>query len=64
MSEADVKSLVGLSIKEAETTVHEAGFNFRISCQDGVPIPVTADYRRDRVDVTTFAGKVTHAEIG
>ncbi len=63
MSEAEVQDLVGLDMEQARARVEAKGGIFRVSVEDGVSYPITADLRDDRVDVSVEKGKVTAAGI-
>ncbi len=57
----DLRGLVGLDVGEAEARVRAKGLRFRVVEKDGEPLPVTCDYRTDRVNVSVANGKVVRA---
>jgi hypothetical protein len=61
---ADVRALVGLEVSKAERIVRAKGWQFRVVARDGVWLPATRDFRRDRVNVEVKKGKVVHTHIG
>jgi hypothetical protein len=64
MNEADLFALHGLEVSEAHRRVEARGLLFRIVSVDGEFFSITADLRRDRVNVDVRSGKIELAEIG
>ena len=51
--------VVGLSVDEATTAAAESGWEVRVARQDGVDLPVTLDFRENRINVAIEAGVIT-----
>ena len=60
--EAD--ELLGLSEEEAEDEATERGWLFRIGSRDGMFVPLTREYRLNRVTVSVDEDEVTAVEVG
>jgi len=64
MSEAEVKTLVGLTLDEAQKRVADKGSYVTIASEDGKSFPVSAMYDINRVCIHLEKGKITAADIG
>ncbi len=51
--------VVGLSVDEATAAAAESGWEVRVAREDGVDLPVTADFRENRINVAIEAGVIT-----
>lgn len=58
------QALVGLSESSAQAAAAERGWSFRVGERDGQQLPLTKDYRADRVTVTVADDKVTAVAVG
>lgn len=56
--------VVGMSEARARAAVQAADATFRVVSRDGTALPVTDDYRTNRVNVTLVGGTVTEATVG
>jgi hypothetical protein len=54
---------VGMTLDEASAFAEEAGRQWRVGTEDGVELPVTADFIEGRVTFTVEDGVVTEATI-
>jgi hypothetical protein len=59
-----VMQVVGKTVDEAKQLCEQAGFQLRLTMEDGKAYICTRDYRTDRVNVHVENGKVTKATIG
>lgn len=50
------KDIIGLTIEQADQAVAEYDFIVREVIRDGEPVPMTAEFRIDRVNVETKNG--------
>ena len=57
-------AVVGKTAADAESAVTAAGLAYRVVSEDGSLLPVTMDYRVDRVNVVLVNGKVESASVG
>jgi hypothetical protein len=58
------RSLVGLHVKDARACAEEFGWKFRVARRNGCTLPLSADRRTDRVNVTVYQGQVLYAYVG
>lgn len=56
--DAAAAALVGLSEADAATAAQTNGWELRVSQRDGADLPVTMDYRSNRVNVAVASGAV------
>jgi hypothetical protein len=54
---------VGMTLDQASSFAEEAGRQWRVGTEDGVDLPVTADFVSGRVTFTVEEGVVTEATI-
>jgi len=64
MSEAEVKTLVGLTLDEAQRRVADKESYFTVASEDGKSFPVLTMYDINRICVHIEKGKITAASIG
>ena len=64
MSEAEVKTLVGLTTEEAGRLIQEKGSYFMVATEDGKSFPIHMMLDPDRVCIHVEKGKVTGATVG
>ena len=57
-------SVLGMSEAEATKTAEAKGLTVRVGSRDGEDLPLTMDYRTDRVTLTVKADKVTAVVVG
>ena len=57
-------SFVGLTLEEAEAKATKADLPHRVIKRDGQSLPVTRDYRPERLNFTVENGKVTEVTNG
>lgn len=60
----DARSILGLPASQAKAKVEDHGCTWRVTEIDGRGLPVTSDFRSDRVDVSLRQGNVTHVSVG
>jgi heat shock protein HslJ len=63
-AEALAASVIGLTEAEAQRTVEEAGYSFRVVSRDGVGLAITEDYSVTRINVSVVADRVTDSYVG
>jgi heat shock protein HslJ len=63
-AEALAASVIGMTEAEAQRTVEEAGYVFRVVSRDGVSFPITEDYSVTRINVTVVKNLVTESYVG
>ncbi len=51
--------VVGLSVDDATSAATEVAWEVRVAREDGVDLPVTADFRENRINVAIEAGVIT-----
>jgi hypothetical protein len=57
--DVDPAAVVGLTVDEATKVLAELGLTLRVVREDGVDLPVTADFSETRVNVAVETGTVT-----
>lgn len=55
---------VGLPLQQAQAAADRQGLRHRVVVRDGVSLPVTMDYRPDRLNFTVVRGVVTQVTKG
>ena len=64
MTEEEAKTVVGLTVEEAERQIEARGSHAVILWRDGVSFPITAKYDVERVGLHIEKGKVLGASVG
>ena len=57
-------SVIGMTEAEAQRTVEDAGYVFRVVSRDGVDFPITEDYSETRINATVVKNRVTDTYVG
>jgi hypothetical protein len=57
-------SIKNLPLPIAEKIIKANGYDYRISCQDGVSKCLTSDYRPDRINISLMANVVFEVTKG
>jgi heat shock protein HslJ len=63
-AEALATSVIGMTEAEAQRTVEDAGYVFRVVSRDGVGLAITEDYSVTRINVTVLQELVTESYVG
>ena len=50
--------LIGLTEKKAKKVANKAGWHLRVICRDDIDVPITSDYRIDRINVIVYKGTI------
>lgn len=58
------ESLIGLPVKDVQAACKAAGVPCRVVEIDGKPLPVTKDFRPDRLNFKVAGGKITSVTKG